>query len=63
MLKKKLLKKFHQMLLLLYSKKITEFFIPKQEEGIGQWLAEEGISAGFPSRAEGFKEVLISLNR
>ena len=24
-----------------------EFFIPKKENGLGQWLAEEGISAGF----------------
>ena len=28
-----------------------EFFIPKKENGLGQWLAEEGISAGFPSTA------------
>ena len=40
-----------------------EFFIPKKENGLGQWLAEEGISAGFPSPADDFKETRISLDR
>ena len=40
-----------------------EFFIPKKENGIGQWLAEEGISAGFPSPADDFKEIRISLDK
>jgi DNA polymerase V len=44
-------------------KKIIEFFIPKKENGLGQWLAEEGISAGFPSPADDFKETRISLDR
>ena len=44
-------------------KKILNFFIPKKENGIGQWLAEEGISAGFPSPADDFKEVRISLDK
>ena len=44
-------------------KKILNFFIPKKENGIGQWLAEEGISAGFPSPADDFKEIRISLDR
>ena len=44
-------------------KKILNFFIPKKENGIGQWLAEEGISAGFPSPADDFKETRISLDR
>ena len=44
-------------------KKIFNFFIPKKENGIGQWLAEEGISAGFPSPADDFKETRISLDR
>ena len=44
-------------------KKILNFFIPKQEEGIGQWLAEESISAGFPSPADDFKEIRISLDK
>ena len=29
---------------------------------IGQWLMEEGISAGFPSPADDFKELRISLD-
>ena len=44
-------------------KKILNFFIPKKENGIGQWFAEEGISAGFPSPADDFKEVRISLDK
>ncbi|MDC0080524.1 translesion error-prone DNA polymerase V autoproteolytic subunit [Flavobacteriaceae bacterium] len=40
-----------------------EFFIPKKENGIGQWLVEEGISAGFPSPADDFKENRISLDK
>ena len=37
--------------------------MPKNENGIGQWLAEEGISAGFPSPADDFKETRISLDK
>ena len=44
-------------------KKLLNFFTPKKENGIGQWLAEEGISAGFPSPADDFKETRISLDR
>ena len=44
-------------------KKIINFFTPKKENGIGQWLAEEGISAGFPSPADDFKEIRISLDK
>ena len=44
-------------------KKILNFFIPKTDNGIGQWLAEEGISAGFPSPADDFKEIRISLDK
>ena len=40
-----------------------KFFIPKKENGIGQLLAEGGISAGFPSPADDFKETRISLDR
>ena len=43
--------------------KIINFFTPKKENEIGQWLAEEGISAGFPSPADDFKETRISLDR
>jgi len=32
------------------------FLFQKKENGLGQWLAEEGISAGFPSPADDFKE-------
>ena len=44
-------------------KKILNFFVPKTENGTGQWLAEEGISAGFPSPADDFKEIRISLDK
>ena len=44
-------------------KKILNFFVPKADNGIGQWLAEEGISAGFPSPADDFKEIRISLDK
>jgi DNA polymerase V len=47
----------------LKEKKILNFFIPKTDNGIGQWLAEEGISAGFPSPADDFKETRISLDK
>ena len=36
---------------------------PKEENLIGQWLIEQGISAGFPSPAEDFKEIRISLDK
>tara|TARA_B100000963_G_scaffold359796_1_gene388242 strand:- start:26759 stop:27190 length:432 start_codon:yes stop_codon:yes gene_type:complete len=42
--------------------KIT-FLNPKKGNSIGQWLIEEGISAGFPSPAEDFKEIRISLDK
>ena len=44
-------------------KKTLNFFVPKTDNGIGQWLAEEGISAGFPSPADDFKEIRISLDK
>ena len=44
-------------------KKPFSFFIPKSENRIGQLLAEEGISAGFPSPADDFKEIRISLDK
>lgn len=40
-----------------------EFFKPKKGDSLGQWLIEEGISAGFPSPADDFKEVRISLDK
>ena len=45
------------------NKNSLNFFIPKKENTKGQWLSEEGISAGFPSPADDFKEVRISLDR
>ena len=42
--------------------KIT-FLKPSKGNSLGQWLAEEGISAGFPSPANDFKEIRISLDK
>jgi len=44
-------------------KKRIHFFKPKKKNTIGQWLAEEGVSAGFPSPADDFKEIRISLDQ
>ena len=44
-------------------KKTLNFFVPKVDNGIGQWLAGERISAGFPSPADDFKEIRISLDK
>lgn len=38
------------------------FLKPKKGNSIGQWLIEQGISAGFPSPADDFKEMRISLD-
>ena len=38
------------------------FLKPQKKSHIGQWLMEEGISAGFPSPADDFKELRISLD-
>ncbi len=38
------------------------FLKPKKGDSIGQWLIEQGISAGFPSPADDFKEIRISLD-
>ncbi len=38
------------------------FLKPRKGNKIGQWLIEQGISAGFPSPADDFKEVRISLD-
>ena len=35
---------------------------PKKGDSLGQWLVETGISAGFPSPADDFKEIRISLD-
>ena len=39
------------------------FLKPKKSDSLGQWLIEQGISAGFPSPADDFKEIRISLDR
>ncbi len=39
------------------------FLKPENENNIGQWLVEQGISAGFPSPADDFKEIRISLDK
>ena len=39
------------------------FFHPNQKSGKGLFLAQEGISAGFPSPADDFKELRISIDR
>ena len=39
------------------------FLKPNKGYSLGQWLIEQGISAGFPSPADDFKEVRISLDR
>ena len=44
-------------------KNSLNFFTPKRGNSVGQWLAEEGVSAGFPSPADDFKEIRISLDR
>ena len=38
------------------------FLKPKKGNSMGQWLVEQGISAGFPSPADDFKEIRISLD-
>ena len=39
------------------------FLKPKKDDLLVQWLIEQGISAGFPSPADDFKEIRISLDR
>ena len=38
------------------------FLKPEKGNNLGQWLVEQGISAGFPSPADDFKEIRISLD-
>ena len=40
-----------------------KFLKPKKGNSLGQWLIEQGISAGFPSPADDFKEIRISLDK
>ena len=39
------------------------FLKPKKGDSLGQWLIEQGISAGFPSPADDFKEIRFSLDK
>ena len=39
------------------------FLKPKKSDSLGQWLIEQDISAGFPSPADDFKEIRISLDK
>tara|TARA_B100000945_G_scaffold321198_1_gene334405 strand:- start:3445 stop:3876 length:432 start_codon:yes stop_codon:yes gene_type:complete len=43
-------------------KERLSFLKPKKSNQLGQWLVEQGISAGFPSPADDFKEIRISLD-
>ena len=44
-------------------KEKLKFLKPKKGNNLGQWLVEQGISAGFPSPADDFKEIRISLDK
>ena len=44
-------------------KEKLKFLKPKKGNSTGQWLVEQGISAGFPSPADDFKEIRISLDK
>ena len=44
-------------------KEKLKFLKPKKGDSLGQWLIEQGISAGFPSPADDFKEIRISLDK
>ena len=44
-------------------KEKLKFLRPKEGNSIGQWLIEQGVSAGFPSPADDFKEIRISLDK
>ncbi len=39
------------------------FLKPQKGNNLGQWLVEQGISAGFPSPADDFREIRISLDK
>ena len=39
------------------------FLKPKKGNSLGQWFIEHGISAGFPSPADDFKELRISIDQ
>ena len=39
------------------------FLKSKSKDSLGQWLVEQGVSAGFPSPADDFKQIRISLDK
>lgn len=45
------------------NKEKLNFLKPGKGNSLGQWLIEQGISAGFPSPADDFKEIRISLDK
>ena len=45
------------------NKEKLNFLKPEKGNNLGQWLTEQGISAGFPSPADDFKEVRLSLDK
>ena len=44
-------------------KEKLNFIKPDKRNSLGQYLIEQGISAGFPSPADDFKEIRISLDK
>ena len=44
-------------------RKRLNFLKPEKANLLGQWLVEQGVSAGFPSPADDFKEIRISLDK
>lgn len=49
--------------MILHKSKNLTFFTPKPSTGLGAIFLDTGISAGFPSPAEDFKEERLSLDR
>ncbi len=48
---------------MLYKSKALTFFTPQESHSLGALFVDTGISAGFPSPAEDFKEQRLSLDR
>ncbi len=49
--------------MILHKSKSLTFFIPEEGDHLGAHFFDAGISAGFPSPAEDFKEQRLSLDR
>ena len=52
-----------QIYMILHKSKSLTFFTPKPSNSLGTIFLDTGISAGFPSPAEDFKEQRLSLDR